>query len=106
MLVLEAEAIEFEGRRRAVFETLDHGLAAARITAHRIDGDRIVRRHQPGIHERPHQRYRAGRIAAWIPHFPPRAYLVPLTPRNSPQPSRPAPHAPKCLHYPPYLARP
>ena len=82
MLVLEAKAIEFEGRRRAVFETLDHGLAAARITAHRIDGDGIVRRQQPGIHERPQQRHRAGRIAARVRDFPRRPYLVGLVRRE------------------------
>ena len=82
MLVLEAEAIEFEGRRGAVFETFDHGLAAARIAAHRIDGDGIVRRHQPGIHQRPQQRHRAGRIAARVRDFPRRPYLVGLIRRE------------------------
>ena len=69
MLVLEAEAIQFEGRRAAILETRDHRLAAARIAAHRVDGDGIVRRQQAGIDQRPQQRNAAGRIAAGIGDF-------------------------------------
>ena len=82
MLVLEAEAVEFEGRRGAVFEARDHRLAAARIAAHRIDGDGIVRRHQTGIDQRPQQRDRAGRIAAGIRDFPRGPDLVGLVRRE------------------------
>ena len=69
MLVLEAEAIQFEGRRAAILKTRDHRLAAARIAAHRVDGDGIVRRQQAGIDQRPQQRNAAGRIAAGIGDF-------------------------------------
>ena len=82
MLVLEAEAIEFEGRRGAVLETCDHRLAAARIAADRVDGDGIVRRQQAGIDQRPQQRDRAGRIAAGIGDFPRGPDLVGLIRRE------------------------
>ncbi len=82
MLVLEAEAIEFEGRRGAVFETFDHRLAAAGIAAHRIDADGVVRGHHTGIHERPQQRHRAGRITAGVRDFSRRPDLVGLVGRE------------------------
>ena len=78
MLVLETKAVEFEGRRAAILEARNHGLATTGITAHRIDGDRIVPRHQTGIDQRPQQRDRTGWIAARIGDFPFRPYLVGL----------------------------
>ena len=82
MLVLEAEAVELEGRRGAVFETRDHRLAAAGIAAHRVDGDGIVGRQQAGIDQRPQQRDRAGRIAAGIGDLLARSDLVGLVRRQ------------------------
>ena len=70
VLVLEAEPIELEGRRSAAFEVGDHRLAAAGIAAHRVDGHRIVIRHQAGVDQRPQQRDRAGRVAAGVRYLP------------------------------------
>src|SRR6478735_6285230 len=78
MLVLETKAVELEGRRAAILEARDHGLAAAGIAAHCIDGDRIILRQQAGIDQRPQQRDRTGWIAARIGDFPFRPYLVGL----------------------------
>ena len=82
MLVLEAEAIQFEGRRAAILKTRDHRLAAARIAAHRVDGDGIVRRHEARIDQRPQQRNAAGRIAAGIGDLPRGPDLVGLVRRE------------------------
>ena len=60
----------------------DHRLAAARIAAHRVDGDGIVRRHQARIDQRPQQRNAAGRIAAGIGDLPRGADLVGLVRRE------------------------
>ena len=66
MLVLEPETIEFERRCRAAFEIGDHRLAATRIAADGVDADRVVRRYQTHLDQRPQQRDAAGRIAAGI----------------------------------------
>src|SRR3954447_22704666 len=70
MLVLETQAVKLEGWATVSFEFGDHRLAAARITAHRIDGDRIVGRHETGIDEGPDQRHRTRGVAARIRDFP------------------------------------
>jgi len=54
------------GSRLVAVMRRDHRFAAARIAAHRVDGYRVVHRHQSGIHERPQQRHRARRIAARV----------------------------------------
>ena len=66
VLVLEAEPVKLEGRRGAGLIGLDHALAAAGIARDGVDGDRMVRRDQPGIDERAQQRDAAGRVAARI----------------------------------------
>ena len=50
----------------------DHRLAAARIAAHRVDGDGIVRRHEAGIDQRPQQRHRrrSDSSRGWRPFAP------------------------------------
>ena len=82
MFVLEAEPIQFEGRRGAALKTFDHRLAAARIAADGIDGDGIVRRHQIRIHQRPQQRDRTGWITARVGDLPRIADLVGLVRRE------------------------
>ena len=54
------------GRLRAAFEIGDHAFAAAGIAGHRVHGQRPVGRDQPGAHQRPDQRQKAGGIAAGI----------------------------------------
>ena len=66
MLVLEAEAVDYEQRRRAGLVGLDHRFAAARITRHGIDGDRGVGWHEAGCHQGPQKCDAARGIAAGI----------------------------------------
>ena len=80
--MLEAEPVELERRRSAALKTRDHRLAAAGISAHRVDGDGIVRRQQPGIDQRSQQRHRAGRITAGIGNLPCGLDLVGLVRRE------------------------
>src|ERR1700676_681665 len=82
MLVLEGEAIEFERRRRTVFEACDHRLPAARIAADSVDGEGIVRRQNSGVRKGAGERDRACWIAARIGDFPRRPYLVGLIRRE------------------------
>ena len=66
VLVFEAQRVKLEGRAVIVVMRRDHRLAAARIAAHRVDGDRVIGGDQPGVDQRPDEADRPGRIAAGV----------------------------------------
>ncbi len=53
----------FGGR---ILKLRNHALAAAAITGDSVDREREIFRQKPGIHQRPHETNRAGRIATRI----------------------------------------
>ena len=73
---------------------LDHGLAAAAVAADRVDGERVVGRHEPGCDQRMQQRDRAGGVAARIGHGRWRAGSRPPGPGRARESRRPSPARP------------
>ena len=66
MLVLQLQAIELKRRATAPLMILDHRAAATGIAADCVDGDRVVGRNDPGIHQRADQANGTGGIATGI----------------------------------------
>ena len=66
VLVLQRQAVKLEGGAAGVFMIADHRLAAAGITGHGVDGDRVIEGQNPRIDQRAQQPDAAGRVTTGI----------------------------------------